>query len=73
MPSSNSGQPPINSGQISPGDDNGQQAEPGDDNGGHEMGDDQERACTSADLAQGTAVHEAELHGTVFGEIELVK
>jgi hypothetical protein len=54
-------------------DDQSGQSEPGDDNGGHEMGDDQERACTSADLTQGTAVHEAELHGTVFGEIELVK
>jgi hypothetical protein len=44
-----------------------------DQSGQSQPGDDQGRACTPADLTQGTAVHEADLHGTVFDEIELVK
>src|SRR4051812_34139919 len=39
--------------------------------------DDDERNCTTADLTPGTAVHEAELHGSgdgaVFEEVELLK
>jgi hypothetical protein len=42
----------------------------GDDNVQH--GDD-DNVCTPADLTQGTSVHEAELHGSTFEEIELVK
>jgi hypothetical protein len=53
-------------------DDQSGENEPGDDHGG-EMGDDDERVCTTADLTPGTAVHEAELNGTVFHEVELVK
>ena len=40
-------------------------------------GDDDERDCTTADLTPGTAVHEAELHGSgdgaVFEEVELLR
>ena len=45
---------------------------PGGDDAG-ETGDDEERACTMADLTPNTPVHEAELEGGVFKEIELVK
>lgn len=55
-------------------------SETGDDNGRHDengpgddQGDDNERPCTTADLTPGTAVHEAELEGTTFAEVELVK
>ena len=45
----------------------------GDDNSGPgETGDDS-RVCTTADLTPGTAVHEAELQGTTFEKVELVK
>jgi hypothetical protein len=44
----------------------GSGTEPGDDNGSSSI-------CSTADLAPGTAVHEAELAGTTFHEVELVK
>ena len=47
------------------------------DDAGTTSDDDGEGACTVADLVQGTAVHEADLHvtsaGTAFEEIQLVK
>lgn len=46
------------------------ESESGDDNSG--PGDDGS-VCTTADLAPGTAVHEAELQGTTFEKVELVK
>jgi hypothetical protein len=60
----------------------------GDDNGGqneveneteveneveNETEDEHARVCTTADLTPGTPVHEAELEGTAFHEVELVK
>lgn len=45
--------------------------EPGDDD--TPGGDDVEDSCTADDLTQGTVVHEAELEGGTFTEIELVK
>lgn len=45
---------------------------PGDDRGGAGGGVD-DRVCSTTDLAPGTAVHEAELAGTAFHEVELVK
>jgi hypothetical protein len=36
-------------------------------------GDEGGSVCTTADLTQGTVVHEAELQGTTFEQIELVK
>jgi hypothetical protein len=48
------------------------------DNGDNELDDDDEvgdedNKCSAADLKQGTVVHEADLKGGVFEEIELVK
>jgi hypothetical protein len=34
---------------------------------------DEDRVCTTADLTPGTVVHEAELEGTTFEKVELVK
>jgi hypothetical protein len=45
----------------------------GDDNSGPGSGGDDARACTTADLTPGTTVHEAELDGTTFEKVELVK
>jgi hypothetical protein len=49
----------------------------GGDHSGPGRGGDDETRCTTADLTAGTAVHEAELHGTgadaVFEEIKLLK
>jgi hypothetical protein len=45
----------------------------GDDNSGPGSGDDEARVCTTADLTPGTTVHEAELAGTTFEKVELVK
>jgi hypothetical protein len=44
----------------------------GDDNGGDRSGG-PGVACTTADLTPGTAVHEAELEGTTFEKVDLVK
>jgi hypothetical protein len=41
--------------------------------GENEQGDDEARTCTTADLTQGTLVHEAELENGVFAKVELVK
>jgi hypothetical protein len=57
------------SGEDQPGDESGEDQPGEDDNGG----DDGNSVCTTADLTAGTAVHEAELEGTTFQEIELVK
>ena len=57
------------SGEDQPGDESGED-QPGED---HNGGDDGNSVCTTADLTAGTAVHEAELEGTTFQEIELVK
>jgi hypothetical protein len=50
---------------------------PGRDGDGGDRGDEDERACSTADLTPGTPVHEAELHGSgddaVFEEVELLK
>jgi hypothetical protein len=48
------------------------------DNGDNELDDedevgDEDNKCSAADLKQGTVVHEADLKGGVFEEIELVK
>lgn len=69
-PGPNSG--PGNASASRHGDDDNTENEPGDDHGDHQMGDD-ERTCAAADLTPGTAVHEAELEGTTFEEVELVK
>ena len=69
-PGPNSG--PGNASASRHGGDDNTENEPGDDHGDHQMGDD-ERACAAADLTPGTAVHEAELEGTTFEEVELVK
>jgi hypothetical protein len=69
--------------------DDGPNHDAGDDNGGDNgdngdgdhsgpgRGGDDKRQCTTADLTQGTAVHEAELHGSgadaVFEKVELLK
>ncbi|MEA2468695.1 MAG: hypothetical protein QOJ57_2821 [Thermoleophilaceae bacterium] len=66
--------------------DDGPNHDVGDDHGGDRSedhsgpgrdGDDDESNCTTADLTPGTAVHEAEFHGTgadaVFEEIKLLK
>jgi hypothetical protein len=45
----------------------------GDDNSGPGSGGDDGRVCTTADLTPGTTVHEAELEGTTFEKVELVK
>ncbi len=50
----------------------------GDDNSGPGGNDnvehgDADNVCTTADLTPGTAVHEAELQGTTFEKVELVK
>ncbi len=51
----------------------------GDQSGENESGDDNSGSgdggsvCTTADLTPGTAVHEAELQGTTFEKVELVK
>lgn len=54
-------------------DDNGGE----DDHSGPGRGEDDESQCSTADLTAGTAVHEAELHGSgdqaVFEEIKLLK
>ena len=63
------------------GDDDGDHSGPGRDGDGDRGEDDDEdedeRPCTTADLTPGTAVHEAELHGSgdgaVFEEVELLK
>jgi hypothetical protein len=48
------------------------EARHGSDDG--DQGDDDNATCTTADLTQGTAVHEAELNGSgQFTEVELVK
>jgi len=54
-------------------DDGGSQSS--DDGSGEDSSgsDDGEQVCTTSDLTPGTAVHEAELEGGVFHEIELVK
>ena len=44
-----------------------------DQQGENEQGDDEARTCTTADLTQGTPVHEAELENGVFKKVELVK
>jgi hypothetical protein len=49
----------------------GDNSGPGSDNEG--PGGDDASLCTTNDLTQGTPVHEAELQGGVFQEIELVK
>ena len=58
-------------GELEPGDDHGEGVEPGDDHGDRGNG----RVCSTADLAVGAVVHEAELdlrHGIArFDEIEL--
>ena len=41
--------------------------------GENEQGDDEARTCTTADLTQGSPVHEAELENGVFKQVELVK
>jgi hypothetical protein len=50
---------------------------PGRDGDGGDRGDEDERACSTADLTPGTPVHEAELRGSgddaVFEEVELLK
>jgi hypothetical protein len=46
---------------------------PGDDHGGDDGGGVDDRVCATADLVPGTPVHEAELAGTTFHEVELVK
>jgi hypothetical protein len=63
-----------------PGSDDSADDESGDDGGGDEgpgdnegPGGDDARLCTTADLVPGTMVHEAELEGDTFEEIELVK
>jgi hypothetical protein len=53
------------------GDDNSNSG-PGGDDGDVQHGD-EDNVCTPADLTPGTAVHEADLQGTTFEEIELVK
>jgi hypothetical protein len=76
-------------GEEEPGDDRGGEEEPGDDRGGDNSGpgsensgpghiesdDDDDRACTSAELVPGAVVEEAELKITngqaVFEEVEL--
>ena len=45
----------------------------GDQSGEGSSGGDGSRVCTTTDLTPDTPVHEAELQGTVFEEIELVK
>lgn len=64
------------------GDDSASSSSKGSDDSGDDSGDDQtgevehgdeDNVCTTADLTAGTIVHEAELHGTAFDEIELVK
>lgn len=56
--------------------DDGPNHDVNDDHGDHQGGDDQGN-CTTADLTPGTAVHEADLHGTgadaVFEKVELLK
>jgi hypothetical protein len=49
--------------------------EPGDDGtpGGDDVEEPDENACTVDDLTPGTVVHEAELEGGTFSEVELVK
>jgi len=48
--------------------------EPGDDKGGANQGaGDANGVCTTADLTPGSAVHEAEVAGTTFEKVELVK
>ena len=54
------------------GDQSGETESSGDNSGPGESGDDS-RVCTTADLTPGTAVHEAELQGTTFEKVELVK
>lgn len=54
----------------------GSSGESGDDNSGpgdHSGPGDGGSVCTTADLTPGTAVHEAELEGTTFEKVELVK
>ena len=46
---------------------------PGDDRGGSGDTGGGSRVCSPADLVRGTPVHEAELSGTAFHEVELVK
>jgi hypothetical protein len=46
---------------------------PGDDRGGLGGTGGRSRVCSTADLLPGTPVHEAELSGTAFHEVELVK
>ena len=50
--------------------DGGSGGESGDDNSGPGDGG---SVCTTADLTQGTVVHEAELEGTTFEKVDLVK
>jgi len=51
-------------------DDNSGPGSGGDDNVEH---GDADNVCTTADLTAGTAVHEAELQGSTFEEVELLK
>jgi hypothetical protein len=44
-----------------------------DQSGDDQSGDDGGSVCTTADLTPGTTVHEADLQGTTFEEIDLVK
>ena len=70
---SNSG-PGTASSSSDDGSDQSGENEPGDDNGGASEGPgDDGSVCTTADLTAGTAVHEAELEGTTFEKVELVK
>jgi hypothetical protein len=69
----NSGSPTASTSSDSaddqPGDDSSEDPSGQDDN----SGDDGGSVCTTADLTAGTVVHEADLQGTTFHEIELVK
>ena len=59
------------------GGDGGDRGDDGGDHSGPGRDGDEEQHCTTADLTPGTAVHEAELHGTgpdaVFEEVKLLK
>lgn len=75
MASSSSDGGSDQSGQVELGDDNGANDGPGDDQGMDDNSGPGEggSVCTVADLTPGTAVHEAELQGTTFEKVELVK
>jgi hypothetical protein len=62
-----------NSGTAAMASDDGGNSGPGSDDSGEIEHGDADNICTTADLTPNTVVHEAELHGTVFEEIELLK